>query len=89
MILRCTSSHARSHSSCAPIKTTQMLLPSYKKNNPSSFAFVFLKGVSWKQQAAAAVLLMRTLSSLYLITSTFFPLQEKNSANLFRVLLIP
>jgi hypothetical protein len=64
MILRCTSSHTRS-SLCAPIKTTQMLLPSYKKNTPS-FAFVFLKGVSWKKQAAAAALLMRTLSRVFI-----------------------
>ena len=33
MILRWSSSHARSHSSCAPIKTTRMLLPSYNKKN--------------------------------------------------------
>jgi hypothetical protein len=69
MILRCTSSHARSHSSCAPIKTTQMLLPSYKKDNPSSFAFVFLRlcrGKNKQYKQSQRVLLMRTLSSLYL-----------------------
>ena len=38
----------------------------YKKNTPSSFAFVFLKGVSWKKQAAAAALLVRTLSRVFI-----------------------
>ena len=67
MILRCTSSHARSHSS-APIKTTQMLLPSRIKNTPS-FAKVFLRlcrGKNKQYKQSQRVLLMRTLSSLYL-----------------------
>ena len=72
MILRWSSSHARSHSS-APIKTTKMMLPSYKKNNPS-FAFVFLRlcrGKNKQQQQSNE----DPFQSLSLITSTFS--QEK------------
>ena len=67
MILRWSSSHARSHSSCAPIKTTQMLLPSYNKKK-QSFVVCFCVSacVSWKKQAARAVLRMRTLSRVFL-----------------------
>ena len=75
MILRWSSSHARSHSS-APIKTTQMLLPSYRKNTPS-FAFVFLRLCRGKNKQLAAVSTSATnedpFQSLSLITSTFFP----------------
>ena len=44
------NSHTRSHT-CAPIKTTEMLLPSYKKQS-----FVRAVFLSVEKQAAAAVL---------------------------------
>jgi hypothetical protein len=58
----------------------------YKKNNPNSFAKVFLRlcrGKNKQQQQSNE----DPFQSLSLITSTFFP--RENSANVFRVLLIP
>lgn len=58
----------------------------YKKH--SFVCFCVSAFVSWKKQAAAA-LLMRTLSRVFISDYVdVFP-KEKNSANLFRVLLIP
>ena len=79
MILRWSSSHARSHSS-APIKTTQMLLPSYRKNTPS-FALCFCVCVVEKTSSRAVSTSATNedpFQSLSLITSTFFPERKAN-----------